>query len=120
MDMDGEKAITVRVWRWRPETEAAGRLEEHRVASAAPLSVMALLARVHEVDGTFCCRTATCFKGRCGSCLVRVDGKDVFGCTTLVRPGETVTVEPHSRFAVIRDVAVDFARPAAAGKGAGE
>lgn len=114
--MDKDAVITVRVFRCRPETGEAGRLEEFRVASAAPLSVMALLARVHELDASFCCRTSTCFKGKCGSCLVRVNGKDVFGCTTLVRPGETVTVEPHSRFAVIRDVVVDFARPLAAGE----
>ncbi len=115
-----EGTITVRVYRFDPEKEAAGRLEEHRVASAAPLSVMALLARVHELDASFCCRTATCFKGKCGSCLVRANGRDVFGCTTLVQPGETVTVEPHSRFAVVRDVVVDFARPLAAGKEAAE
>ena len=112
--MDADTVITVRVYRCRPETGEAGRLEEFRVASDAPLSVMALLARVHERDASFCCRTATCFKGKCGSCLVRVNGEDAFGCTTLVRPGETVTVEPHSRFAVIRDVVVDFARPLAA------
>ncbi len=118
--MDEEQVITVRVYRYDPASDKAGRLEEHKVASAAPLSVMALLARVHELDATFCCRTATCFKGRCGSCLVRADGRDVFGCTTLVRPGETVTVEPHSRFAVIRDVVVDFERPLAAGTEAAE
>lgn len=111
--------ITVKVFRYDPAAGEAGRLEEFRVASAAPLSAMALLARVHELDATFCCRTATCFKGKCGSCLVRVNGEDVFGCTTLVRPGETVTVEPHSRFTVIRDVVVDFARPLAAGEEAG-
>jgi len=117
--MEISATITVRVHRFDPATDAAGRLEEFRVASGEPLSVMALLAKVREFDATFCCRTSTCFKGRCGSCLVRVNGRDAFGCTTLVRPGETVVVEPHSRFAVIRDVVVDFTRPLAAdGEGA--
>ena len=117
--MDNSPTITVRVFRFDPAADRAGRLEEFTVASAAPLSVMALLARVRERDATFCCRTSTCFKGRCGSCLVRVNGKDAFGCTTLVQPGETVVVEPHSRYAVVREVVVDFARPLAA-EGEGE
>lgn len=107
-------AIKIKVYRFDPDSGEAGRLEEYAVAGGAPLSVMALLAKVRELDPTFCCRTATCFKGRCGSCQVRVNGRDVFGCTTLVQPGETVVVEPHSRYAVVRDVAVDFARPLAA------
>lgn len=109
--MKNLSTITVRVFRFDPAADQAGRLEEFAVASAAPLSVMALLAKVRELDATFCCRTSTCFKGRCGSCLVRVNGRDAFGCTTLVRPGESVVIEPHSRYAVVRDVVVDFARP---------
>ncbi len=111
--MENSPKITVRVFRFDPGADKAGRLEEFAVASAAPLSVMALLAKVRELDATFCCRTSTCFKGRCGSCLVRVNGRDAFGCTTLAHPGETVVIEPHSRYAVIRDVVVDFARPLA-------
>jgi succinate dehydrogenase/fumarate reductase-like Fe-S protein len=74
---------------------------------------MALLAKVHEIEPGFACRTSTCFKGKCGSCLVRVNGQDVLGCVTLVHPGETVVVEPHSKFKQIRDVVVDFAEPSA-------
>ena len=109
-----EAVIRVKVFRGGPGEK--GRLEEFAVRSAQPLSVMALLAKVHDLDPTFACRTSTCFKGKCGSCLVRVNGEDVLGCVTLAAPGETVVVEPCSRFAVIRDVAVDFSRPAAGGK----
>jgi succinate dehydrogenase/fumarate reductase-like Fe-S protein len=31
----------------------------------------------------------------------------------MARPGETVIVEPHSQFKVIRDVVVDFSQPLA-------
>ncbi|EAX47722.1 ferredoxin [Thermosinus carboxydivorans Nor1] len=103
--------ILVKAFRFNPATDAAGRLEEYTVESSEPLSVMALLAKIHDLDPTFACRTSTCFKGKCGSCLVRVNGQDVLGCTTLVRPGETVVVEPHSRFKLLRDVAVDFTQP---------
>jgi succinate dehydrogenase/fumarate reductase-like Fe-S protein len=42
---------------------------------------------------------------------VRVNGNDVIGCVTMISPGETVRIEPHSKFKVIRDVVVDFSRP---------
>ncbi|SDF33391.1 2Fe-2S iron-sulfur cluster-binding protein [Sporolituus thermophilus] len=108
--------ILAKVFRFNPASDTAGRLEEYTVESSEPLSVMALLAKIHDLDPTFACRTSTCFKGKCGSCLVRVNGKDVFGCTTLVRPGETVVIEPHSQFKLLRDVVVDFTQPLPAGQ----
>src|SRR5690349_17976829 len=107
--------IHAKVYRYTPGGEQEGRLEEFAVESEEPLSVMMLLAKIHDLDPGFACRTSTCFRGNCGSCLVRVNGKDVLGCVTMVQPGETVVVEPHSGYRVIRDVVVDFAAPVAAG-----
>ena len=110
-------SMVARVFRFDPATAAAGYFEEFQIASAEPLSVMALLAKVHDLDPTFACRTSTCFKGICGSCLVRVNGEDVFGCVALVHPGETVVIEPHAKFKRVRDVVVDFSQPLTAVKG---
>lgn len=108
--MQTAQSIFVKVLR-SSESGGAGHFQEFTIASGEPLSVMALLAEIHEIDPSFACRTSTCFKGQCGSCMVRVNGRDVLGCVELIRPGETVTIEPHSRFKVIRDVAVDFSAP---------
>jgi succinate dehydrogenase / fumarate reductase, iron-sulfur subunit len=105
------QGIKVKVFRFTPGEDSQGRFQEFAVETGEALSVMALLAKVHELDPGFACRTSTCFKGFCGSCLVRADGKDVFGCTTLIKPGEAVTIEPHSKFKIIRDVVVDFSQP---------
>ena len=109
--MDESSVICVRAWRYNPEYPLESRFQAYEVESTEPLSVMALLAKVHEIDATFACRTSTCFKGQCGSCLVRVNGQDVLGCITLVKPGESVVLEPHSKYRVIRDVVVDFSQP---------
>jgi succinate dehydrogenase/fumarate reductase-like Fe-S protein len=101
----------IKVLRFDPNKDAAGWFQEFVIESAEPVSVMALLAKVHEIEPGFACRTSTCFKGKCGSCLVRVNGQDVLGCVTLVKPGEAVVVEPCSRFPAIRDVVVDFSQP---------
>lgn len=108
--------ITLKVFRSSPGQQNGGFFDTFEVVSDAPLSVMALLAKVHELEPSFACRTSTCFKGICGSCLVRLNGQDVLGCTTLVQPGETAVVEPHSKFQVIRDVVVDFSQPLQAEK----
>ena len=104
-------SIIAKVLRFEPGKDAEPRFEEFVIATGEPLSVMAILTKVHAIDPSFACRASTCFKGRCGSCLVRVNGKDVLGCITLVKPGEAITVEPHSGFKPIRDVVVDFSQP---------
>lgn len=114
--IDTTSGIFIKVLRFQPEKEAGGHYQDFEVASTEPLSIMALLAKVHDIDSTFACRTSTCFKGKCGSCLIRVNGQDILGCTALVKPGESVVVEPHSKFKVIRDVVVDFSQPIYIGK----
>ena len=106
-------SIKVKVFRGK---SGESYFQDFIIQSSTPLSVMALLTKIHEQDPTFACRTSTCFKGRCGSCLVRVNGRDVFGCMTLIQPGESVIIQPHSQFKHIRDVVVDFSQPLSAGK----
>lgn len=106
--------ISIQAFRFDPDRPEGRGFQEYIVPTEAPLSVMALLAKIHEMDATFACRTSTCFKGQCGSCLIRVNGKDTLGCVTLVRPGESVRLEPHSKYQVIRDVVVDFSAPVVA------
>jgi succinate dehydrogenase/fumarate reductase-like Fe-S protein len=103
--------ISIQAYRFNPDRQEEGRFQSYTVPSTEPLSVMALLAKIHEMDDSFACRTSTCFKGQCGACLIRVNGKDVLGCVTLVRPGESVVLEPHSKYRLVRDVVVDFAHP---------
>ena len=109
--METSSSIFVRAWRHDPERVAESRFQTYEIATAEPLSVMALMAEIHALDETFACRTSTCFKGQCGSCLVRVNGRDALGCVTMVQPGEIVTLEPHSKYRVVRDLVVDFSQP---------
>ena len=108
---DAASMISIQAFRYDPARQQEGCFQSYKVATAEPLSVMALLAKIHEMDASFACRTSTCFKGQCGSCLVRVNGRDVLGCITLVMPGESVVLEPHSKYRLIRDVVVDFSQP---------
>lgn len=106
-----QPSIKARVYRFDPAVNTEGRFQEYTVVTDGQLSAMALMARIHEIDPTFACRTSMCFHGTCGSCWVRVNGKNVKGCLTIFRPGDSVTIEPHSGYRVVRDVVVDFESP---------
>ncbi len=109
--MTNSKTISVRAFRCDPSTDSGSRFLTYEIPSAEPLSVMVLMRKIHEMDPTFACRTSMCFKGACGGCLVRVDGRRLLGCSTLIEPGATITLEPHDGFRLIRDVVVDFESP---------
>ena len=104
-------AIHIQAYRFDPAKPDQACFQSYTVPTAEPLSVMALMAEIHAIDAGFACRTSTCFKGQCGSCVVRVNGRDALGCVTMVQPGETVTLEPHSKYRVVRDLVVDFSQP---------
>lgn len=100
--------ITVKALRFDPGKMTEKHFQTYQLDVEGPLSVMSLMARIHDRDPDFACRTSQCFHGTCLSCLVRVNGKDVVGCETLVQPGEEIILEPHSKYRIIRDLVVDF------------
>ena len=51
---------------------------------------------------------SNCLEEVCGSCVMLINGKSAMACSRLLRtPGETVKLEPLSRFPVVRDLMVD-------------
>ena len=109
--MTSEGTITVRAFRFDPSTDTEPRFAAYEIPVTEPISVMVLMRTIHEMDPTFACRMSMCFKGACGSCLVAVNGEGALGCSTLIRPGDAITLEPHRGYELIRDIVVDFARP---------
>lgn len=103
---ENARTITAHVYRSRTRS-----LQPYVIDSAHPISVMSLVAQLHQKDPTLACRTSMCFHGTCGSCFMNVNGQDVKGCTVLVNPGETVYLRPHSRYKVLQDLVVDFNQP---------
>jgi succinate dehydrogenase/fumarate reductase-like Fe-S protein len=90
-----KREIAAVVFRYDPEKEREPRFQEYRVREKEEVSVLVLLNRIHnEIDPTLSFRSYCCGLQMCRSCLMRIDGKKNFACLTLVRPGETVTLEP--------------------------
>ncbi len=59
-------------------------------------------------DSTLAFRHYRCGRRLCRSCEVKVDGKIVRGCATLLHPGRAYRVEPANTASLIRDLVFDF------------
>jgi fumarate reductase iron-sulfur subunit len=87
--------ITARIFRYDPDQDAQPRYQEYRVPAQEEISVLVLLNKIQtEMDQTLSFRSFCCGLQVCGSCLMRIDQKKRFACLTLVKPGETVTLDP--------------------------
>lgn len=87
--------ITAIVFRYDPEIDREPYYDEYCVKAEEEISVLVLLNHIHnEIDPTLSFRSYCCGLQMCRSCLMKIDRKKRFACLTLVKPGETVTIEP--------------------------
>ena len=67
----------------------------------------ALVAIRRELDPSLTFRHS-CFHASCGTCGMRVDGREGLACVTPVPAGDQVTVEPLGNLPVVSDLVVDM------------
>ncbi len=72
-------------------------------------SLLMALRNLRETeDETLAFRDYHCAKGACGSCMVRMDGKPVKACETMLEPGRAYLIEPLAGKQIIRDLVVQW------------
>jgi fumarate reductase iron-sulfur subunit len=102
--------ITLRVSRYRPETDAGPTFQEYAVPLREDWAVLDALNYVKdEVDPTLAYRWS-CRMGICGSCGMTVNGEPRLTCGTFLvdhAPGP-IQVEPLRNFPVIRDLVIEM------------
>jgi succinate dehydrogenase / fumarate reductase iron-sulfur subunit len=102
----------------RPETK---RWEEFAVPYQPHMNVISALMEVQKspktVDGTVVAPVVwecVCLEEVCGSCTMVINGKVRQSCSALIDQiapdGETITLEPMSKFPLVRDLVVDRQR----------
>lgn len=98
---------------------AAARWEEFDVTLEPQLNVIAALMQIQRKPVTAAGQKTTpvawdsvCLEEVCGACTVLVNGRVRQACSTLVEKlgGDTVTLEPMTKFPVVRDLVVDRSR----------
>jgi succinate dehydrogenase / fumarate reductase, iron-sulfur subunit len=117
-----ERLVKLRVKRQdgadRPET---ARWEEFAVPYQPHMNVISALMEVQKAPKTTGGQTVApvvwecvCLEEVCGSCTMIINGKVRQSCSALVDQiapnGETITLEPMSKFPVVRDLMVDRQR----------
>lgn len=110
MPRDTEYA-SIRVFKFDPTIDKAPRYEEFQMIRQAK-SVLSLLKDIHrEYDSTLSFRWGCEGAGdcRCGACAIMVNGRPALACRKLSE--KEMTVEPHPKFEIVKDLVVDFAKP---------
>jgi succinate dehydrogenase / fumarate reductase, iron-sulfur subunit len=106
--MSAPRTVLLKVFRFGPD-DAGPCYDEFRVAAGPRTTVLdALLAVRRRQDPSLTVRHS-CLHGSCGTCGMRVNGREVLACVTrLDGLGEPVVVEPLAGAAVAGDLVVDM------------
>jgi succinate dehydrogenase / fumarate reductase iron-sulfur subunit len=102
--------LTLRIKRFHKEKDPSQWIETFQVEIRKGMNLLEALFRIQdEQDETLSFRYS-CRGAVCGSCAMRVNGKDVLACRTHVEDllDEPPLIEPLPLFPVIRDLIVDL------------
>lgn len=102
------KRITAKIFRFDPAKDRAPYYKTYKVDFEGPTTVLSILKKIHEKDHTLAYRDHICYKGICVACEARVNGRTVRTCSKVVKPGDTVVIEPLTTNPVIRDIVTDL------------
>ncbi|HYR33323.1 MAG TPA: 2Fe-2S iron-sulfur cluster-binding protein [Burkholderiales bacterium] len=99
----------LKVWRGAPG--AAGRYERYEVPFEQGQTVLDGLRwiRVH-IDPSLAIRFSCINANACKQCMVEVDGKTVYACTTRLTEAE-MTLEPLANKTLVKDLVTEIAPP---------
>lgn len=106
--------VSVIIKRYDPVKAGASYKEEHRLylEENARITILDVLRKIRDhKDGSLAFR-CSCRSGICGSCAVRVNGREALACTTglmdsLNKEGKVV-IEPLKNLTAIKDLVVDL------------
>lgn len=104
--------VTFKVHRYDPEKDGKAAQQTYQVDLPDYATVLDGLIRVREEQDPSLAFRASCLRGSCGECALRVNKKGVLGCTTRVAKAAgidgVVTVEPIRNIPVIKDLVYDM------------
>jgi len=102
--------LTLRIQRFHAERDPSRWIQTYRLEPKEGMNLLETLLQIQDgQDGTLAFRYS-CRGAVCGSCAMRVNGRDVLACRTRVGDllGKPVFIEPLPLFPVLRDLIVDM------------
>ena len=107
--MSSPRTVLLRVFRYQPG-DPAPRSQEFRVPAGPRTTVLDALLAVRRHHDPGLTLRHSCLHGSCGSCGLRVNGREALACVTrLDGLAEPVTVEPLAGAPLAGDLVVDMA-----------
>ncbi len=101
--------VTLKVFRYNPDVDKKWHYETYNLDIEETERILDLLELVKgHYDGSLSFRRS-CAHGVCGSDAMRINGRNMLACKTLVRDvGDKIAVEPLLGLKVIKDLIVDM------------
>jgi succinate dehydrogenase / fumarate reductase iron-sulfur subunit len=101
--------VTIKIFRYNPEKDTRGHYETYTLEADPNDRVLDVLEHIKgKTDGTLSFRRS-CAHGVCGSDAMRINGRNMLACKTLIRDvGAKITVEPILGLKVAKDLIVDM------------
>jgi succinate dehydrogenase / fumarate reductase iron-sulfur subunit len=104
--------VTFKIYRKDPEKDGKPGRSTHAIELSEESTVLDGMAKIRdEVDATLAYR-ASCARGYCGECMVRVNGKTTLACTakikTFTQKGPEISLDPLRNIPVIKDLVFDW------------
>jgi succinate dehydrogenase / fumarate reductase, iron-sulfur subunit len=101
--------IRLSIRRADPLSGKAPYWQTYEVETEREMTVLEILLEIYtRLDPGLAYRRYRCGRRLCRSCEVKLDGKIVRGCATLLRPGKAYRIEPARQDSLIRDLVCDF------------
>jgi succinate dehydrogenase/fumarate reductase iron-sulfur protein len=102
-----EKKISVKILRYNPEKDDKPRHQTFEVPiTTEGMSVLNVLNYIYERLDSTVSYYKSCRIGKCRGCMISVNGKTRYACTTAVKG--SLVLEPVRGFGVIKDLVVDL------------
>jgi len=87
----------------------ASYAQVYEVEAVGEMTIWEILHKIYyQHDPTLAFRRYRCGRRICRSCEVKLDGKVVRGCATLLSPGRKYSLEPANPSSLIRDLVFEF------------
>jgi succinate dehydrogenase / fumarate reductase iron-sulfur subunit len=104
------KTYTFKIKRFNPQEDKSPRWQEFSIKMEPMERLLDGLIKIKEsADGTLTFRRS-CAHGICGSCAMKINGKNGLACQTLIKDmPEKIIVEPLAAYPVIKDLVVEMA-----------
>ncbi|MBI5675012.1 MAG: succinate dehydrogenase iron-sulfur subunit [Nitrospirae bacterium] len=103
------KTYNFKIKRFNPSEESSPQWQEFSVQMDPMERLLDGLIKIKDnSDGTLTFRRS-CAHGICGSCAMKINGKNGLACQTLIKNmPERITIEPLAAYPVIKDLVVDM------------